>query len=86
MSSLVLLSRYYFNKDTQESVWERPVDFNPEQAKARGGGGNISLAELGDGASDDICGSSVLKQIQASTQTQTMLKQWSAMYCVFVLN
>jgi len=30
-------SRYYFNKDTQESVWDRPLDFNPQATRQAGG-------------------------------------------------
>jgi len=30
-------SKYYYNKDTGESVWERPHDFNPGAMAPRGG-------------------------------------------------
>jgi len=34
------VTKYYFNKETQESVWEKPADFNPGSAGAsRGGAG-----------------------------------------------
>lgn len=36
-------SKYYYNKETGESVWERPLDFNP------GGGGGPSRGSVAKG-------------------------------------